>query len=367
MNAKAAAEKKPTFILVLQGGGAMAAYQVGAYAALREAAFEPEWICGISMGAINGAIIAGNAPERRLERLDTFWDIISRPSLLPSGGGVTTRTFEHFASYATALTLGQPGFFVPRPINPYLAAPGVAATSFYDTAPLYRTLADVLEIDRLKRNELRLSVGVTDVEAGTLAFFDTTKLREKFCPAHVIASGSLPPGFPATMVDGKSYWDGGCVSNSPLQAVEDDMPAGHTVVFVIDLWSATGLAPETISDVDWRSKQIRYASITPVHVSALAAKVKLRNARHQLGLPHQGTSPERLDIVHIIYQPSKDQISASDAEFSRSSIAERRAAGIADMRRALGARPWRRPEQTQHLGCLVHRVTDTEVRTLGDE
>jgi NTE family protein len=210
-------------------------------------------------------------------------------------------------------------------------------------------------------------VGVTNVETGTLAFFDTKDLREQFTPAHIVASGSLPPGFPATMIDGKPYWDGGCIANSPLQAVEDDMPAGHSVVFVIDLWSAAGPAPDTMSDVEWRSKQIRYASITPTHVSALAAKIKLRNARHQLGLNHAGTSPDRVDIIHIIYHPGTDQISASDAEFSRSSIAERREAGMADMRRALAARPWRTPEQPHHLGCLVHRVTPTGVSTLADE
>jgi NTE family protein len=177
----------------------------------------------------------------------------------------------------------------------------------------------------------------------------------------------LPPGFPATLIDGKPYWDGGCVGNSPLQAVLDDLPTGHAVVFVIDLWSAAGLAPETMAAVDWRSKQIRYASVTPSHVSSLAAKVKLRKARNQLGLPDPKPAPERLDIVHIIYHPGNDQISASDAEFSRSSIAERRAAGLADMRRALAAQPWHRSAQPQHLGCLVHRVTETEVHTLAHE
>jgi NTE family protein len=167
---------KPTCILVLQGGGAMGAYHIGAYQALREAAFEPDWVCGISMGAINGAIIAGNAPEQRLDRLDDFWETVSRPSLLPDFGNTRMRRWEHRFSYAMALTLGQPGFFSPRPIDPYFAAPGIAATSFYETDALHETLGRVLDFDRLNSGATRLSVGATDVETGRLIFFDTHRM-----------------------------------------------------------------------------------------------------------------------------------------------------------------------------------------------
>ena len=216
---------KPACILVLQGGGAMGAYHVGAYQALQEDNFEPDWVCGISMGSINGAIIAGNVAERRLEKLDAFWAAISRPSVVPASGGTKLKTWEHDLSFATTLLEGQPGFFSPRVVNPYFASPGVSATSFYDTAPLFETLSEMVDFDHLNdRTTTRLSVGATNVETGMLKFFDTLEKNTRFGPEHVVASGSLPPGFPATTIGDGIYWDGGCVSNSPLEAVLDDIP-----------------------------------------------------------------------------------------------------------------------------------------------
>ncbi len=342
----------------------MGAYHIGAFQALQEYSFEPDWVCGISMGAINGAIIAGNAPERRLEKLDAFWAAISRPFSMPTFGGVRVRSWEHGLSFARTLLLGQPGFFVPRPLNPYLAPPGIAATSFYDTAPLYQTLAAMVDFDRLNNNETRLSVGATDVETGALRFFDTQTTVGRFGPEHVVASGSLPPGFPATRIDDKFYWDAGCVSNSPFEAVLDDPPHGHTVVFVIDLWNAKGAVPATMEAVAWRAKQIQYASNTPQHIEGLAARVNLRHALALLQDPNAVRSDRRLDLVHIVYYPGEDQIPSSDAEFSRASIAERRKAGLLDMRRALADRPWHRVEKPAQVGCMVHRVTNDGVKTL---
>jgi NTE family protein len=220
------------------------------------------------------------------------------------------------------------------------------------------------DFDRLNANKTRLSVGATNVETGKLTFFDTKNMAGRFGPEHVVASSSLPPGFPATVIDGGSYWDGGCVSNSPLRAVLSDLPYGHAVVFVIDLWSASGTAPDTMEAVAWRAKQIRYASATPDHVEALAAKVQLRRAQALLGHDIARAAPLRLDIVHIVYHPADDQIPSSDAEFSRGSIAARHASGLADMRRALAERPWHRREDPHHLGCMVHRVTHDGVCTM---
>ncbi len=359
---------KPACILVLQGGGAMGAYHIGAFQALQEHAFELDWVCGVSMGAINGAIIAGNAPgRRRLDQLDTFWNTISRPSMATAYGGVKLRSWMHMLSFAEALTLGQPGFFSPRPISPFLAQPGVAATSFYDTAPLHDTLAGVIDFASLGKAGTRLSVGATDVETGALQFFDTHRMPHRFGPEHVLASSSLPPGFPATPIGGRQYWDGGCVSNTPLQAVLDDMPNADAVVFVIDLWSASGPVPATMAAVEWRAKQIRYASSTFGHVHAVAAKLKLRAAKRMLTKPASGPPGARLDIVHIIYHPGEDQIPSSDAEFSRESIAARRAAGLSDMRRALAEQPWRRPDRPEHFGYLIHRLTPEGVMTIEDE
>jgi NTE family protein len=365
MDQAIAAAPKPTCILVLQGGGAMGAYHVGAFQALTEHRFEPDWVCGISIGAINGAIIAGNAPGARLAQLDRFWELISRPWLLPTPKRQMLETWQHALSFGETLLLGQPGFFSPRAISPLLAVPGPAATSFYDTAPLYRTLAETVDFALLRqRGGIRLSVGATDVETGELVFFDSSRMNEAFGPQHVAASGSLPPGFPPTQIGARSFWDGGCVSNSPLAAVLDDTPSGHVVVFVIDLWSATGPVPDTMAAVDWRSKQIRYSSFNLHHIDALATKLKLRHARGLLAHRPGPLPKARLDIVHIVYHPGADQIPSSDAEFSRPSIAARRAAGLRDMRNALEETPWLRAEQPDHLGCLIHRVTDQGVTTL---
>ena len=359
---------KPACILVLQGGGAMGAYHIGTFHALHEDGFEPDWVCGISMGAINGAIIAGNVAERRLERLEAFWAAISRPSVTPAFGGTRLRTWEHDLSFATTLLEGQPGFFSPRALNPYFAPPGVAATSFYDTSPLFETLSDMVDFGHLNdRTATRLSVGATDVETGVLEFFDSRKMTSRFGPEHVVASGSLPPGFPATRIGDRLYWDGGCVSNSPLEAVLDDIPPGHSIAFIIDLWSAKGAAPETMEGVLWRAKQIQYASRTAQHVDWLATKVNLRHALQLLENPGAAPPDQRLDLVHIMYHPEEDQIPSSDAEFSRASIAQRRMVGFADMRRALAEKPWSRVHKPPHIGCLVHRVTRDGIDTINSD
>ena len=278
--------------------------------------------------------------------------------------GVQVETLAHKLSFATTLFWGQPGFFTPRVVNPYFAPPGIVATSFYDTGPLYETLAATVDFDRLNANSTRLSVGATDIETGALVFFDTQKNPGRFGPEHVVASGSLPPGFPPTPIDGSFYWDGGCVSNSPLEAVQRDLPAGHTVIFIIDLWSAKGPVPDTMDAVAWRAKQIRFASATPQHVEAMASQINLRHARQLLKDPKADLSGQRLDLVHVVYHPGQDQIPSSDAEFSRASIVERRNAGIADMRRALAESPWWRVPKPENVCCMVHRVTREGVKTL---
>jgi NTE family protein len=215
-------------------------------------------------------------------------------------------------------------------LNPYFAPPGVAATSFYDTSPLFETLSDMVDFGHLNdRTATRLSVGATDVETGVLKFFDSRKMTSRFGPEHVVASGSLPPGFPATRIGDRLYWDGGCVSNSPLEAVLDDIPPGHSIAFIIDLWSAKGPAPETMEAVLWRAKQIQYASRTAQHVDWLATKVNLRHTLQLLEDPGAAPPDQRLDLVHIMYHPEEDQIPSSDAEFSRASIAQRRMVGFA--------------------------------------
>lgn len=357
---------------MLQGGGALGAYHIGAYQALSEHNLHPDWVAGISIGAINSAVIAGNRPQDRVERLSALWEAISRPDLLTKLALTPWQTLYNMASNAEALLFGQPNFFIPRPVNPFLvprAAP--EEVSFYDTTPMLFTLRRFADFSLINSRQIRLSLGATKLATGNVEFFDNH--RQTIGPEHVLASGSLPPGFPATLVDGKLYWDGGCVSNTPLDAVVDEPTHPRMVVFVIDLWNPVGPPPESINAVLWRAKQIQYASRTAHHIDAVATKVNLRHAVRLLkaaGVPEVAAVPDdpvlterRLDIVHIVYRPGADQIPNSDAEFSRSSIAERREAGYRDMRAALAAEPWLRQQMPAHLGAMVHRVEREKVST----
>ena len=363
---------KPTYVLVLQGGGALGAYQIGAYQALAEHGLLPDWICGISIGAINAAIIAGNPPERRLARLEEFWDAISWPTLFAPTGGETLHALYNTASYAEAMVFGQPNFFQPRPISPFFAPPGAAATSFYDAAPLRSTLLRLAGFDLIAAKTIRLSLGATDIATGDLRFFDNW--QDRIGPEHVMASSALPPAFPPVQIGERFYWDGACVSNTPLDAVAGQPPAGHTVVFMIDLWGAAGKPPQQMTEVLWRNKQIQYASRTAAHIEAVVTTVKLRHALRRLGFSGAAESDAAvpdgtalatgmLDIVHIVYRPGADQIPNSDAEFSRVSLRERRHAGHRDMNRALTASPWLAPAAPAHFGARVHRVSAEGVTT----
>ncbi len=359
--------EKPLCILVLQGGGALGAYHIGACEALQERGFAPDWVCGISIGAINAAVIAGNPPAMRIAQLDGLWRAISWPEPVAPPEVPELRLWANHLSNAQALAFGQPAFFTPRLLNPYLAPPGPSATSFYDTAPLHETLRHFADFDWINGpGGMRLTVGATNVETGRLAFFDNRRLGGRFGAEHVVASGSLPPGFPATPIGDRIYWDGGCVSNTPLEAVLRDPPGRRAVAFVIDLWNPNGPRPTTMEGVLARAKQIQYASRTAHHVDSVATKLNLRRAMHCLNHPGAAPSPQ-LDIVHIIYRPDADEIAASDAEFSRHSIAVRRSAGYDDMRRALSAAPWALSPPGDHVACQVHRVTRDGITTVEPE
>ena len=364
---------KPGVALMLQGGGALGAYHIGAYQALAEHDLHPDWVAGISIGAINGAVIAGNRPQDRVARLTALWEAISWPDVPAPLALTALQTLHNMASNAEALLFGQPNFFAPRLLNPYFRPPAPPQeVSFYDTSPMLETLRRFADFAQINDRGVRLSLGATDIATGELRFFDNRHQRIE--PEHVLASGSLPPGFPATLVEGRLYWDGGCVSNTPLDAVVDEPGTPHLVAFLIDLWNAAGPPPETMNEVLWRAKQIQYASRTSHQVDAVATKVNLRHAVRLLksrDVPEAAAVPDdpvlaerRLDIVHIVYRPETGQIPNSDAEFSRSSIEERRAAGYRDMQAALTAEPWLRTEKPAHLGAMVHRVERQTVRTL---
>ena len=250
-------------VLVLQGGGALGAYQGGAYEALAEGGQIPDWVAGISIGAINGAIIAGNPPERRVERLRQFWDLVSSNLIaMPLNSDDTSRRIFNETSAAFVASSGAPGFFAPRFPPALFMPPGsVDAISVYDTTPLHATLFDLIDFNLLNSGAVRLSVGAVQVRTGNFKYFDSA--RETITPDHIMASGALPPGFPPIVIDGEAYWDGGLVSNTPLQYVLDGGgPREDMCVFQIDLFSASGPLPESLFDVAQREKEIRYSSRT---------------------------------------------------------------------------------------------------------
>jgi NTE family protein len=334
--------------LVLQGGGALGAYQAGVYAALSETDLQPHWMAGVSIGAINAALIAGNAPEKRVDRLREFWHLVSSgPSQrLPSWLG--DRATQNQWSAGMAMLAGIPGFFEPRYSPALLMGAAAPLLSYYDTTPLRLTLERLVDFDRINACEARFSVGAVDVRTGNSVYFDNT--RQRIGPEHIMASGALPPGFAPVSIDGDDYWDGGIVSNTPLQYVLDIHPRSEPlVVLQVDLFNARGEMPRTLSGVMERQKDITYSSRTRMNTDALAANLNLQQAIADLisKLPaHLRNDPSVLavqaelthhpiDIFHLIYRDKPYEVESKDYEFSRAAVEEHWEAGARDMRRTL--------------------------------
>lgn len=350
-------------ILVLQGGGALGAYQAGVFEALATQRQTPDWVAGISIGAINAALIAGNAPDRRLERLQTFWERVTRALPVPDldAGGPLREGFND-ASALQALLFGVPGFFMPRWPPAMFALPGTpGAISVYDTAPLRETLEALVDFDRLNDGPVRLSVGAVNVRTGNFAYFDSA--RQRIDVRHILASGALPPGFPPVEIDGECYWDGGLVSNTPLQYVLDQPGERPRVVFQVDLFPARGELPKTLPEVGAREKDIRFSSRTRMNtdielrleaVSRAATRLleklppALRDdpdARLLAGLrPACGS----VDVVHLIYRTRPCEGDNKDYEFSRRSMREHWCAGRDDAARTLADARWRTRARRSH-------------------
>jgi len=337
--------------LLLQGGGALGAYQAGVYQGLAEARIEPDWFAGISVGAINAAIMAGNSPDKRVDRLRDFWEVITAhpwsnyaeqfASLLARNG--ETRSFLNQASAAQALVTGVPGFFEPRVPPPYLYPPGTnGPTSYYDTKPLRATLERLVDFDRINAGKPRFSVGAVNVRTGNFVYFDNA--THKIKPEHVMASGALPPGFPAIEIDGEFYWDGGLVSNTPLQWALEYGTRQDTLAFQVDLWSSRGAIPSNLSEVMLRQKEIQYSSRTRAATDSFE---KVQNLRHEIAkaiaklpndllkLPEIASLEDAVDhsvynIVHLIYRSRQYEGDAKDYEFSRLSMEEHWRAGHHD-------------------------------------
>jgi NTE family protein len=352
--------------LVLQGGGALGSYQAGVYEALASSDYAPDWVAGISIGAINAAIIAGNAPKDRLDRLRSFWGEITAPTRLwPQSTGALA-TWQRWTSAAMAIAFGQPGFFNPQPQT---WVPSDERVSFYSTSALRGTLERLVDFDRINAGgEVRLSVGAVDVETGDFTYFDSREMA--ISASHVMASGALPPGFPPIEIEGKLYWDGGLFSNTPLQYMVDYYPRRSRVIFQVDLFPAHARhRPINLDEVYEREKDIRYSSRTRLATNTLRDRHDIRHAINELHnlLPPEIARTEQakrlyehgcvttLDIVQLIYRPDDPQGSLKDFEFSRPTMDLRWQQGLADARTTLQASPWLAPMPSE-LGVRVFDV-----------
>ncbi len=362
--------------LVLQGGGALGAYQAGVYEGLHEAGIRPNWVAGISIGALNAAIIAGSPEEQRVDRLREFWETICAASVeWPAGEGLADampfafdlRSMHNAAAAMRALLHGQPGFFKPRFPPPFWSPfSGDAATSFYDTSPLAQTLERFVDFDLLNSGEVRVSVGAVNVRTGNLIYFDTANRR--LGPKHFMASGALPPGFPAVEIEGEHYWDGGMVSNTPLSRVLSSEPR-DTLTFQVDLWSARGRVPNDLMELSSRQKDIQYSSRTRAITDQVKQMQKMRQALQRVmeDLPQATRErPEIRDIadlarhrayniVHLIYQSKIYEGHSKDYEFGMSAMRAHWQSGLEDIRRTL-ADPRRLDPPAPELGIVTHDV-----------
>jgi len=340
--------------LVLQGGGALGAYQAGVYQALHEAGLEPDWVAGVSIGAVNAAIIAGNKPEHRVEKLEKFWlNITARdPSTIWPEGDMA-RMMRNMVSAFNGMAFGQPGFFKPRPVAGFLAPRGSrAATSLYDTAPLHDTLTKLVDFSLINEGSTRFAVGAVNVETANFLYFDNQSTEIQ--PEHIMASGALPPGLPMARIGRHQYWDGGLVSNTPLQHLLDNIGPNNMLVFQVDLFSAQGAVPRDMPEVLARMKDIQYSSRTRTttdhFLETHRLKQALRDALHlvppailnaaQTQLKNELERLPEINILHLIYRQQAYEGDAKDYEFSRLSMKDHWRAGYFDTRNTLAHKDW---------------------------
>ena len=328
--------------LLLQGGGALGAYQAGVYEAMSEAGLEPNWVAGISIGAINSAIIAGNPKEKRVQKLREFWELVTNNTVLdsfskyeaPLARGDFTRNLLNQMNAGVAMFAGVPGFYKPRFPLPWMHESGTPeATSYYDTAPLKDTLLKLIDFDYLNSGRMHMSVGAVNIQSGNFVYFDTQ--THVIAPEHIIASGALPPGFPPVEIEGEWYWDGGLVSNTPLQWVLESGLREDTLAFQVDLWSARGHMPHNMAEVMTRQKEIIYSSRSRAATDKFKEMQRMKNAICALldKLPADlkkdadakllaAAAADRkvCNIAHLIYHARSYEGDSKDYEFSRLSM-----------------------------------------------
>ncbi len=366
---KGGGEPAPVFpgqvVLVLQGGGALGAYQVGVYEALHEAGIEPDWVIGTSIGAINAALIAGNSFANRLERLREFWNRVQHtasPDLMSLITGL-----PNMAANLSTVSNGIPCFFVPNPaawLSSHMRL-GIENAAYYSTAPLRETLGELVEFDCNSTGHTRLTVGAVNARNGEMRYFDSRK--EEIRVDHILASGALPPAFPAVRIDGDPYWDGGIYSNTPIEAVLEDHPRRDSVIFAVNVWNPEGAEPESVWEVMGRSKDIQFASRANTHIARQKQIHHLRHIIRDLArrLPDKTRmSPEVRELaswgcgttMHVARLNAPNlhgEDHTKDIDFTSEGIGARWQAGYADTSRLLRLAPWTQPVDPAE-GVVIH-------------
>jgi NTE family protein len=358
-------------VLVLQGGGALGAYQVGVYEALHEAGIEPDWVIGTSIGAINAALIAGSPREARMDRLGEFWRRVEHGRFL---GSPLPAWFGAAARNMLAVTMGIPAFFKPNAaafLSPH-APLGAEAAGYYSTDPLRETLGELVDMDQLNSGEVRLTVGASNVRTSEMRYFDSRDMALSL--EHVMASGALPPAFPAVRIDGELYWDGGILSNTPVEVVFDDNPRRNSMIFAVHIWNPRGEEPETIWEVLNRQKDVQYSSRAAAHIKRQRQLHRLRHIVAELSalVPEERRRDNRvaemaaygcLTRMHVVrlLAPALDyEDHAKDVDFSPAGIRQRRDAGYRHTIETLEKTPWRAPADPTE-GFILHEACGGEL------
>jgi NTE family protein len=367
--ASASTPAKAQRVLVLQGGGALGSYQAGAYQALCHHDFEPEWVAGISIGAVNAAIIAGNPREKRVERLKEFWEMVSAPvPWNPVTKSDRARSLFNETSAALIATFGVPGFFRPRiPPAPLWPQGMPQSQSYYDTSPLRATLERLVDFDMINDLKVRLSVGAVSVTTGNFKYFDNfefKKLGKKIGPEHIMASGALPPGFPSVEIEGEHFWDGGIATNTPLDYVLDAEINRNLLIFQVDLFSARGPLPVSLLEAAEREKDIRFSSRTRMNTDK---NRQIHNARRALRdligklpdylkndpsveLLREAAKENTVTVVHLIYRSKNYESSSKDYDFSHVGMVEHWGAGARDVHLSMRHEDWlERPQSGETM------------------
>jgi len=355
--------------LVLQGGGALGSYQAGVFEALSEVGIQPNWVSGISIGAINAAIISGNEPKNQVTRLKEFWEMITDHGYASHlEGQESLRYLHNMTSAFMTMLSGIPGFFKPRIMNfgPQSFSQNVA-TSYYDTKYLQNSLDSLVDWELLNNKLHRISVGAVNVETGNFRYFDSS--LERLESKHIMASGALPPAFPSVEIEGKFYWDGGIVSNTPLQYLLENQKLADTLVFQVDLFNARGKLPQSMHEVLARHKDIMYSSRTRNATDRFKKihnlEIELFHALKRIP-PSQLTKEDRslldtldeksqINVLHLIYHHKDYEGDTKDYEFSKLTMREHWQAGLDDTRKTLGHQDWLKLPH-QKTGMTVHDV-----------